>query len=247
MSNGSATVHPSPKALVFDVFGTVVDWRTSVVNELVEFGNTHGIKDVDWTRFADDWRAGYGSACRALSRGHGRWRIVDEIHRARLDELLEQRGLRNDLDDADLASLNRVWHRLDGWPDSPSGLTRLKSKFTIATLSNGNFGLLVDMAKHAGLPWDAVLSADIVGAYKPNPRVYSTACQMLGLPNDQAMMVAAHRGDLDAAAQLGLRTAFVHRPTEQGGPADAPMPEFASSFDYAASDLNDLADKLHCD
>ena len=170
---------------------------------------------------------------------------MDEIHRARLDELATQHGFRGSVNDADLANLNRVWHRLDSWPDSPSGLSKLKSKFIIATLSNGNLGLLVNMAKHARLPWDAIFSADIVGAYKPNPRVYSTACRFLGLENHQVMMVAAHRGDLDAAAALGLRTAFVHRPAEYGGSADAPMPDFASDFSYAASDLNDLADQLH--
>ena len=247
MSNGDTSGRTDPVALVFDVFGTVVDWRTSVVKELTRFGREHGIATVDWTTFADEWRAGYGSACREMSRGHGRWRIVDEIHRAKLDELADKHGFRGSVDDADLADLNRVWHRLDGWPDSPSGLSRLKSRFTIATLSNGNVGLLVNMAKHAGLPWDAIFSADIVGAYKPNPRVYSTACRMLGLQNDQVMMVAAHSGDLDAAASLGLRTAFVHRPAEQGGAGDTPMPDFASTFDYAASDLNHLADMLGCD
>ena len=246
MSNGDMPETKEPKALVFDVFGTVVDWRTSVVNELKRFGREHGIANINWTMFADEWRAGYGSACRELSRGQGRWRIVDEIHRARLDELATQHGFRGLVNDSDLGDLNRVWHRLDGWPDSPSGLSRLKSKFIIATLSNGNLGLLVNMVKHAGLPWDAIFSADIVGAYKPNPRVYSTACRFLGLENHQVMMVAAHRGDLDAAATLGLRTAFVHRPTEYGGSADAPMPDFASDFSYAASDLNDLADQLHC-
>lgn len=247
MSFGNTTSAPDVKALVFDVFGTVVDWRKSVIGELASFGQRHGIDGVDWPTFADAWRAGYGSACREMSRGHGRFRIVDEVHRARLDVLMEKHGARESISDADLADLNQVWHRLDGWPDSPSGLTRLKSKFTIATLSNGNLGLLVDMAKHAGLPWDAVFSADVVGAYKPNPRVYSTACRMLGLDNDQVMMVAAHGGDLEAAAALGLRTAFVHRPAEHGGSGDAPMPEYASDFDFAAADLNDLADKLNCD
>ena len=247
MSNGGTPKTSEPVALVFDVFGTVVDWRSSVVNELASFGRAHGIEGTDWARFADEWRAGYGSACRELSRGQGKWRIVDDIHRARLDELIKTFNIRGSFQDGDLAALNRVWHRLDGWPDSPSGLMRLKSKFTIATLSNGNFGLLVNMAKHAGLPWDAVLSADVVGAYKPNPRVYSTACTMLGLRNEQVMMVAAHRGDLDAAASLGLQTAFVHRPAEHGGGPEAPIPDFASDFNYAASDLNELADLLRCD
>ena len=247
MSFGNPTSASGVKALVFDVFGTIVDWRKSVIGELTSFGQQHGIEGVDWPAFADAWRAGYGSACREMSRGNGRFRIVDEVHRARLDVLMEKHGIGESVSDADLADLNQVWHRLDGCPDSPSGLTRLKSKFTIATLSNGNLGLLVNMAKHAGLPWDAVFAADVVGAYKPNPRVYSTACQMLGLSNDQVMMVAAHGGDLEAAALLGLRTAFVYRPAEHGGSGDTPMPEYASAFDFAATDLNDLADQLNCD
>lgn len=247
MSIGNDTCQTGVKALVFNVFGTVVDWRKSVINELTNFGRQRGIEGVDWARFADKWRAGYGTACREMSRGQGKWRIVDEVHLEYLQMLVLAHGIHESVSDADLAELNRVWHRLDGWPDSPTGLTRLKSKFTIATLSNGNCGLLVNMAKHAGLPWDAVFSADIVGAYKPNPRVYSTACRMLGLNNDQVMMVAAHSGDLEAAAELGLRTAFVHRPAEHGDGDDAKMPEFAYSFDYAASDLNDLANQLHCD
>ena len=246
MSSDGGTGSAGVKALVFDVFGTVVNWRTSVVGELTRFGTKHVDTSVDWHEFADEWRAGYGMACRELSRGVGNWRNVDEIHRNRLDELIARYGVQGSFDGDDLADLNNVWHRLAGWPDSPGGLRRLKSKYIISTLSNGNFGLLVDMAKHAGLPWDAILSADVVGAYKPNPRVYSTACRLLGIPNEQVMMVAAHGGDLDAASELGLRTAFVHRPSERGGPADTRMPEFASGFDFAATDMNDLADQLGC-
>ena len=236
------------KALVFDVFGTVVDWRASIIRELEQFSAEHVSNgdEVDWAKFADEWRAGYGSACRDLSRGRGNWRIVDEIHRARLDELIRDHGVDGSYSIDDLANLNRAWHRLDGWPDSPSGLMRLKSKFIIATLSNGNVGLLVNMAKHAGLPWDAIFSADIVGAYKPNPRVYSTACRLLGLPNESVAMVAAHGGDLEAAAELGLRTAFVHRPFEHGDAAGRVMPEFATQYDFACTDMNDLADQLGC-
>lgn len=236
------------KALVFDVFGTVVDWRTSIVNELKRFGDQYlaSSDDVDWERFADDWRAGYGAACRELSRGRGTWRIVDEIHRDRLDELLGRYEVKGSFGEPDLEYLNRAWHRLDGWPDSPTGLARFKGRYIISTLSNGNFALLVAMAKHANLPWDAVISADLVGAYKPNPRVYSTACRILDMEPESVMMVAAHDGDLDAASELGLRTAFVHRPSEHGGDADAEMPEFAANFDVAATDMNDLADQLGC-
>ena len=237
------------KALVFDVFGTVVDWRSSIVRELEQFAQRHvaNSDEVDWEAFAEDWRAGYGIACRDLSRGHGNWRIVDVIHRGRLDELLSKYDVKGGFNEHDLVHLNNAWHRLDGWPDSPTGLARLKGRYIICTLSNGNFGLLVEMAKHANLPWDAVLSADVVGAYKPNPRVYSTACRMLGMAPASVVMVAAHGGDLDAASELGLRTAFVHRPFEHGGDADVGMPECADDFDVAATDLNDLADKLGCD
>ena len=248
MDSGEKYGSPGIKALVFDVFGTVVDWRTSIIRELEQFSSQHVSNgdQVDWSKFADDWRAGYGAACRELSRGQGNWRIVDEIHRTRLDALIREHAVEGSYSDDDLAHLNRAWHRLDGWPDSPSGLTRLKSKFIIATLSNGNLGLLVNMAKHARLPWDAIFSADIVGAYKPNPKVYSTACRLLGLPNESVAMVAAHAGDLEAAAELGLRTAFVHRPFERGESTEHGMPEFATQFDFASTDMNDLADQLGC-
>lgn len=248
MADGDTFDPDRVKALVFDVFGTVVDWRSSIISELKRFGDQHvaNSDDVDWEAFADEWRAGYGSACRELSRGRGTWRIVDNIHRDRLDELLRRYDVKGGFGEPDLEHLNRAWRRLDGWPDSSTGLARLKGRYVISTLSNGNFGLLVAMAKHANLPWDAVLSADIVEAYKPNPRVYSTACRMLGMEPASVIMVAAHSGDLDAASELGLRTAYVHRPSEHGGDADADMPEFASDFDVASTDLNDLADQLGC-
>lgn len=244
---GRAAARDSVRALVFDVFGTVVDWRTSVVRELQQFAERHALPDVDWPAFADDWRAGYSSETRRLSRDHTNWRTVDQIHRARLDQLLADYSVSGDYTDADLQRLNRAWHRLGPWDDSPGGLTRLKSRYIIATLSNGNLSLLVNMAKHAALPWDAIFSPDVVGGYKPDPRVYSTACQMLALDNRAVTMVAAHRNDLEAASEIGLRTAFVHRPRERGAQSDAPMPEFASAFDYAATDMHDLADQLGCD
>lgn len=236
------------KALVFDVFGTVVDWRTSMVCELRQFGQKHvaNSDEVDWETFADEWRAGYSTACSELSRGRAPWRIVDDIHRERLDELIQRHDVNGTFSNSDLDHLNKAWHRLDGWADSSTGLGRLKGRFIVSTLSNGNFGLLVAMAKHADLPWDAIISADVVGAYKPNPRVYSSCCRLLGLGPESVMMVAAHRGDLEAASELRMRTAFIHRPSEHGGePSDA-MPEFAGQFDLSATDLNDLADQMMC-
>ncbi len=247
MSNAPRTDFSQIKALTFDVFGTVVDWRNSVVPQVAAAAAKHGVLERDWWDFADRWRQGYGQACRELSRGEGAWRLVDQIHRERLDELLEEFGLADRLTESEKQDLNRAWHRLDGWPDSPDGLRRLTSKFIISTLSNGNFGLLVNMAKHAGLPWDAIISPDIVGAYKTSPKVYQGAAKILGLELGEVMMVAAHTGDLHAAKALGLATAFVHRPTEHGDSHLTEMPEDASSFDFVASDFHDLANQLGCE
>lgn len=248
MADGDRFDPHQVKALVFDVFGTVVDWRTSIVRDLQQFGQKHVANqdEIDWETFADEWRAGYSAACSELSRGRGTWRIVDDIHRERLDELIQRHDVHGTFGDDDLAHLNKAWHRLAGWPDSSMGLGRLKKRFIVSTLSNGNFGLLVAMAKHADLPWDALISADVVGAYKPNPRVYSTCCRLLGLDPESVMMVAAHKGDLEAASELRMRTAFVHRPSEHGGESNEAMPEFAGQFDLSATDLNDLADQMMC-
>lgn len=234
------------KALIFDVFGTVVNWRDSIIAEVAEAAADHGMPKGDWGRFADEWRAWYGKSTRELSRGEGPWRLVDEIHREKLDVLLEEYGLADAMTEEAKQHLNRAWHRLDGWPDSPSGLRRLKSKYIIATASNGNLALLVNMAKHADLPWDAVMSPDVYGAYKPSPKVYQNASKLLGLKTDQVMMVAAHTGDLEASAREGLATAFVHRPMEHGPKKPVSLPD-TSAFDITATDFNDLADQLGCD
>ena len=234
------------KALIFDVFGTVVNWRDSIIAEVSKAAAQHGMPDGDWGRFADEWRAWYGKSTRELSRGDGPWRLVDEIHREKLDVLLAEYGLADVMSEEAKVDLNRAWHRLDGWPDSPSGLRRLKSKFIIATASNGNLALLVNMAKHADLPWDAVMSPDVYGAYKPSPKVYQNASKLLGLNTNQVMMVAAHTGDLEASAREGLATAFVYRPLERGADNPVEMPD-TTAFNISATDFNDLADLLGCD
>ena len=229
------------QALVFDVFGTVVDWRGTVIREGEALGRRHGLA-VDWPRFADEWRReGYVEAIARIRRGEAPWEIVDVLHRRMLDELLARHGVQG-LPEAEVEHFNRVWHRLAPWPDAVPGLARLKRRCIIAPLSNGNMALLTNMARHAGLPWDCILSAELFGAYKPDPAVYRGAARLLGLPPEHLLMVAAHGGDLRAAGALGLRTAFVARPLEHGpGRApEAPDP----SVDVVADDFLDLADQL---
>ncbi|MGE0221422.1 haloacid dehalogenase type II [Mycolicibacterium sp.] len=228
------------RALAFDVFGTVVDWRSSVIAELTEFGREHGV-DVDWARFADDWRAGYVPAMDRVRRGELPWTRLDDLHRMRLVELLTAAGV--SAAEPEIDALNRVWHRLDPWPDAVAGLTRLKERFVITTLSNGNVSLLTNMAKHGGLPWDCVLSAEIFGHYKPDREVYLGCARILDVAPDELMLVAAHPSDLRAAREAGLRTGYVHRPLEQGPDRTVPRPD-DDEFDVMATDFLDLADKL---
>jgi 2-haloacid dehalogenase len=236
----SAAFDPaSVRALVFDVFGTVVDWRGSIVREGERLAAARGLA-VDWPAFADAWRAGYVPAM-ASTRG-GAWVDLDVLHRRILDTLVPRFGL-HALSEDELAALNRVWHRLSPWADAVGGLNRLRARCTIATLSNGHVALLVAMAKNAGLPWDTVLSAELAQAYKPDPAVYRMAARLLGFAPAQTMMVAAHADDLRAAAACGLRTAYVPRPLEHGaGRPFAPAP--AADFDLVADDFLDLAAKL---
>ena len=233
---------PSINALVFDVFGTVVDWRGSVIKEGEALGRAKGI-DIDWAAFADEWRKdGYHGGMDRVRRGELPWMNVDSLHRLKLDELLPKYRL-SGLSEAEIEHLSRVWHRLQPWPDAIPGLTRLKQAFVISPLSNGNFALLTNMAKHAGLPWDCIISAELAQAYKPDPKAYHTAAELLGLPYDQVMLVAAHVGDLRAAQRAGLRAAYVPRPYEwgpHGPPVEAPDP----AFDYVAKDFVHLAEKL---
>jgi 2-haloacid dehalogenase len=233
------------KALVFDVFGTVVDWRGSIAAE-GEARWASRVPGVDWAAFADAWRAQYGPTMNKVRTGELPWSSLDVLHRLILDDIAPQFGLTG-LSEAEMDDLNRIWHRLHGWPDSPSGLTRLKSKYIISTLSNGNLGLLTEMGKFAGLPWDCILSSDLFGHFKPDPEVYLGAANLLGLRPDQVMMTAAHTNDLNSAAKLGLRTAYVHRPTEAGtAPGRERTMPAADAYDCATSSFEELADVLGC-
>jgi len=218
----------------------VVDWRGSIIRDLSAWGGARGIA-IDWAQFADNWRAGYQPAMAPVREGKAPFRIIDVLHREILDRLLVKYGLMQ-LSEAEKAHINRVWHRLDPWPDAVRGLWRLKQRFTIGTLSNGNVALLVNMAKHAALPWDVVLSAELARNYKPDPSVYALAPNLLGVQPGAVMMVAAHEGDLVAAAKSGLRTAFVSRPLEFG-PGKAPHPD-PPGVDLAVRDFVELADRL---
>ena len=236
MQNAYAKV----KALTFDVFGTVVDWYSSIVAEGERFGNTHGI-DIDWAQFALKWRAGYGPAMDKVRRGELPWQNIDALHRRILDGLLDEFEI-TDLSEAETDYLNRVWHRLKPWPDAVSGLERLRKRYIVATLSNGNVALLTNMAKFAGLPWGCILSAELTRHYKPDPEVYQTAADLLGLSPNEVMMVAAHPGDLRAAQAVGFQTALVPRPLEYG--PDNVREVAAAPSDLVAGDFNELADLL---
>ena len=228
------------RALAFDVFGTVVDWRSSIIRELADFGRRNGVC-ADWARFADDWRAGYVPAMDRVRRGELPWTRLDDLHRGRLVELLDGAGIT--VSDSEIDELNRAWHRLDPWPDSVAGLIRLKRRFVITTLSNGNVSLLTNMAKRAGLPWDCVLSAELFGHYKPDREAYLGCAEILDVAPDELMLVAAHPSDLRAARAAGLATAYVHRPLEQG-PDRTPVRPAEGEFDVTADDFHDLADHM---
>ena len=202
-----------PRALLFDVFGTVVDWRGSVSKELRRMGRRLGI-EAKWDEIADAWRAGYRPAMERVTRGEREWQNVDTLHLEILKDVLKAQKIR--IAAAELRAINCAWHRLRPWPDSVPGLTRLKRRFTIGSLSNGNVALLVNLAKAGGLPWDCVLSAEMFKAYKPDPKVYLGAAQLLGLLPREVMLVAAHKDDLAAARGCGLQTSFVKRPLERG-------------------------------
>jgi 2-haloacid dehalogenase len=195
----------SVRVLAFDIFGTVVDWHGSIVREMAQL-----YPEVDGDAFALAWREGYKPAMARVMRGELGWTRIDELHRMILDEILPRFGLGH-LGDDQRAHLNRVWHRLDPWPDSVEGLTRLRRRYTICTLSNGNIGLLANMAKRAGLPWDCILSAEVFRAYKPDPATYLGVARVFDLQPEQVMLVAAHHDDLAGARSSGLRTAYVER------------------------------------
>ncbi|MBX3643619.1 MAG: haloacid dehalogenase type II [Rubrivivax sp.] len=230
-----------PRALVFDVFGTVVDWRASIIREGQMLSAAKGLQ-VDWPAFADAWRAGYAPAMDRTRGAGSAWADIDTLHRQILDTLLPRFGL-SALSEDERVQLNRVWHRLMPWPDAVGGLNRLRGRYVIGTLSNGNISLLVDMAKHAGLPWDCVLSAELARRYKPDPEVYLMAARLLGCAPGELMMVAAHVDDLRDAQACGLRTAYVHRALEFG-PDAPPRPARPEGFDLIAGDFVDLARQL---
>lgn len=229
------------KALTFDIFGTVTDWRSTIIREGQRLGREKKLQ-VDWEAFADAWRGGYEPAMHRVRSGQLPWQKIDALHRLILDDLLLKFDIQG-LSEAEIDHLNRVWHRLTPWPDVRSGLRRLRKQFTLAALSNGNVALLTNMAKHANLGWDCILSAELARHYKPDPEVYLTAADLLGLAPQEVMMVAAHVHDLKGAQAVGFRTAFVLRPHEYGPKQTTDLvPD--SSFDIVASDFIDLANQL---
>jgi len=232
---------PSVKALVFDTFGTVVDWRGSIIAEGTAWGKTKGIT-ADWAKFADRWRDGYAPAMDKVRKGEMPWTKLDVLHRTILEDVLTEFKM-NGLTEEEKDHWNRVWHRLKPWPDSVAGLTRLKKKYVIAPLSNGNVALLTDMAKNAGIPWDAIMSAELAKHYKPDREAYLTAVDLLGYKPAEVMMCAAHSGDLNSARGFGLRTGFIYRPNEHGvgGPHSTAKP---GEFDVVSKDMLDLAAQL---
>jgi len=229
----------TPQVLVFDIFGTVVDWHGSIAREV-----SARFSQVDADAFALAWRAGYQPAMEAVRSGGRGFVKLDVLHREILNGILPRFGLAH-LPEAERAELNRVWHRLDAWPDSVPGLTRLKTRFTIASLSNGNIGLLTDMAKRAGLPWDCVLSAEVFRAYKPDPRTYLGVAEVFDVAPAEVMLVAAHQDDLAAARACGLQTAYIERPLEFGAAHVKDVsPDPANN--WHARDLLHLAEQLGC-
>ncbi|MEO8280070.1 MAG: haloacid dehalogenase type II [Ideonella sp.] len=228
------------QALIFDVFGTLVDWRTSIARETQASLAPLGI-EIDWAGFADAWRAQYQPAMEEVRSGILPFSKLDVLHRRNLDVVLKQFEL-DQVDETTRVQLNQAWHRLDAWPDVPPGLARLRTRYRLAPCSNGNIALMVDLARRNGLVWDAILGAELARDYKPKPAVYLHACAAFDCPPEQVMMVAAHSSDLKAAAACGLRTAFIARPDEHGpgrGEAAATVP-----VEYSAASLVDLATQL---
>ena len=230
-----------PVAIVFDTFGSVVDWRTSLIEELTAFGTARGLQ-ADWTGLVDAWRAAYQPSMQRVRVGEIPWTTLDALHRGSLDRLVKEFGIQG-LTEADMAHINRGWHRLKPWPDSVPGLTRLKSRFIIGPLSNGNVSLLLNMAKHAGIPWDMIFGSDLFQHFKPDPETYLGVARLLDLQPGQVMMAAAHNGDLAKARECGLMTAFFARPTEYG-PHQARDTAANQDWDVVARDIEDMASQL---
>lgn len=227
------------EVLAFDIFGTVVDWHGSIVREMAQLH-----PQVDGDAFARAWRAGYKPAMARVASGELGWTLIDDLHRMVLDRILPEFGL-DHLDEAARRHLNRVWHRLAPWPDAVEGLHRLKRRYLLTTLSNGNIGLLTRMAKRAGLPWDCVLSAEVFRAYKPDPATYLGVARVFDVPPERVMLVAAHHDDLAGARACGLRTAYIERPLEFGPRLPKDVAPRAAN-DFHATNLIDLAGQLDC-
>jgi 2-haloacid dehalogenase len=229
------------RALTCDTYGTLVDWRGSILDELQALGRSRGIAR-DWEAFLDEWKSAYRPGMDKVNRGEWPWTTIDVIYRRRLDEVLRAHAITG-LGEVDLEHLNRVWWRLRPWPDTVAGLTRLRRRYVISPLSNASFAGMVHLARFAGLPWDCVLTAENARRYKPAPEVYLTAIELLGLAPGEVMMVAAHNYDLAAARSHGMRTAFIPRPAEYGpGQTSDLAPE--SDWDVVARDMEDLASSL---
>lgn len=230
------------EALLFDVFGTIVDWRRGVIREAESLGRERGV-DVDWAAFADAWREEYGPSLARVREGELDWRNLDALHRSSLEKLIGRFGITG-FTETDRVRLTRAWHRLDPWPDAIPGLRRLKPQYVIAPLSNGHVRLLTNMGKRAGIPWDLILSAELARDYKPAEAVYRTAVDLLDLDAEEVMMVAAHERDLEAAGAVGLRTAFVHRPREWGPGGDVSPKPPGTAYDHVVDDVIELAARL---
>ena len=231
------------KALVFDTFGTVVDWRSSVIAEGMAWGKAKGLS-INWTDFADRWRLGYGPTMDKVRKGEIPWTRLDDLHRMILDDLLKEFKIEG-LSEVEKVSWTHVWRRLKPWPDSVEGLTRLKKKYVIAPLSNGNIALMTSLAKFGGLPWDAILGAELARHYKPDREVYVSAYYYLDLKPEEVMMCAAHTSDLQAARSSGLRTGFIYRPDEYGnGPVGVPNEAKPGDFDVVSVSMVDLARQM---
>lgn len=235
--------HSEIKALLFDVFGTVVDWRGSITREMERFGKANHI-DQNWEQFVLDWRALYQPAMEAIRAGDRGYVKLDQLHRENLEQLLHEYDL-GTLDEAKLEHINQAWHRLQPWADSLPGMNRLKKRYILASLSNGNVELMVNMAKHSTIPWDMILGSETSQGYKPQEKVYLHSAQMLGLEPAQCMMVAAHNDDLYAARSLGFKTAYINRPYEYG---EAQLNDFQAEedWDIVGEYMTDIANELNC-
>ncbi|MDH3287239.1 MAG: haloacid dehalogenase type II [Betaproteobacteria bacterium] len=230
------------KALTFDTFGTVVDWRKSIKGDFQAFSRRKKLKNIDWEALIDEWKTCYRPGMDAVNSGRSPWQTIDQIYRRKLDEILSRYGL-GDLDEEDRVFLNRAWHRLKPWPDAVAGLRRIKKKYVISPLSNGDVACLVNMAKFGGLPWDLILCGELFKRYKPAPEVYLGAIAYLGLRPHEVMMVAAHNYDLKHARSHGMRTGFVARPTEYG-PGQQDNLRAEEDWDIIAKDFGELAAAL---